>query len=366
MIRIEFEILRQRGRDQIALFSSREKNKESLGDNDWTASHQEKNSLHNAKINHDDTFGLHNALANHDDTFGLHDALANHDDAFDLHNTLADHDDTFGLYNALAYHDDASVLHNTEANHGGGSDLYNNDESDHGDGTDLHNTDFLSEKPYLQRILYETEDESETVASALTNLNQMEDLRDMEGRPVSSIRWDYGCFQKKCGACAMRINGRPRLACDVKLKDLKKGRALLEPLKKFPVVEDLLVDRSILFENLKLIRAWFQEDAVYREKTADMAYEASRCLQCGICLEICPNFYPGGTFVGMAGFVPTAKLLSELPGSQLQVIREIYRRNIYEGCGKALSCRDVCPAGIDLEGLLVRSNAMAVWKRGLK
>ena len=40
-----------------------------------------------------------------------------------------------------------------------------------------------------------------------------------------------------------------------------------------------------------------------------------------------------------------------------------YRASYYEGCGKSLACQDICPAGIPVEELLVRSNAAAIWKR---
>ena len=97
-----------------------------------------------------------------------------------------------------------------------------------------------------------------------------------------------------------------------------------------------------------------------------MGYEASRCLQCGCCLEVCPNFDPEGTFFGMAAAVPVTRLLAELPASQREELSRLYREHVFEGCGKSLACRNVCPAGIDIDRMLVNSNAAAVWKRFLK
>ena len=160
----------------------------------------------------------------------------------------------------------------------------------------------------------------------------------------------------------MLINGKPRLACDVRLDG--EGSAIrLAPLAKFPVVADLVVDRSILRENLRTIGAWLDDAAIVGERRGRMAFAASRCLQCGICLEVCPNFCAGDSFAGMAGFVPLARLLAELPREQKQRLAKAYRKHIYEGCGKSLSCRDICPAGIDIEHLLAGSNAVAVWRR---
>lgn len=220
--------------------------------------------------------------------------------------------------------------------------------------------------PYHQMIPFETEDERETVATALTAINAAPDVLDSTGNPVAPIVWECSCLQKKCGACAMRINGKPALACDAKLRDLtdrKSSVITLEPLRKFPVIADLMVDRSIMYENLKQIGVWLRDVANLTQDKYELAYEGSRCLQCGCCLEICPNFYAGGTFAGTAGFVPTVRLISELSGKERREVKRAYRKYIYNGCGKSLACRDICPAGIDVENLLVNSNAIAVWKR---
>lgn len=216
--------------------------------------------------------------------------------------------------------------------------------------------------PYRQSFRYETVDETETVATALTNLNNRSDLKDTDGQAARPVVWECSCLQKKCGACAMVIDGRPRLACDVKLADC--GKAIrLEPLKKFPVVADLTADRTVMQENLKAMRLWMADQARMGDRAMDVAYEASRCLQCGCCLEVCPNFYPEGSFTGMASAIPFSRLLAELPPSQQKEAARLYTRRFYNGCGKSLACRNICPAGIDVDRLLVNSNAVAVWKR---
>ncbi len=219
-------------------------------------------------------------------------------------------------------------------------------------------------RPYLQSIDYEAASPEETVATALTAFGEEGKFTDTAGNTVEPVRWECSCLQKKCGACAMVINGKPRLACDTFLfEEGKKGRIRLEPLGKFPVVADLIVDRSILFENLKTLQVWSDETVRTDEDNTDSAYEASRCLQCGCCLEVCPNFCAGGSFAGTASFVPQARLLVSLSGAERERVRKSYRKHIYEGCGKSLACRNICPAGINIEQLLIRSNALAIWER---
>ena len=216
--------------------------------------------------------------------------------------------------------------------------------------------------PCLQRIPFETEDANATVATALTRMNATPGLTDEAGKPVAlPIRWECSCLQRKCGACAMRINGAPGLACDRRLRDL--GAVIrLEPLKKFPVVADLIVDRSVLHQNLREMRLWMEGEAALSGEQLDVAYEASRCLQCGCCLEVCPNFLPGETFAGTAALPTAARLLAALPADRRRELYRQYKKRVFAGCGKSLACHRVCPAGLDVERLLVNSNAIALWK----
>ena len=221
-----------------------------------------------------------------------------------------------------------------------------------------------ADAPYYQTIKYQAANDEENVATVLRNLNATPELRDTEGREVGEIHWQCSCLQKKCGACAMLINGLPRLACDTKLKDCRENRLLrLEPLKKFPIVRDLMVDRSSMMKNLRAIANWIEREAQLSEKVEELAYDASRCLQCGCCLEVCPNFEVGGKFYGAAAFVPASRVLSELPKARKYQLVKRYKKRVYSGCGKSLACHDICPVGIDVESKLVNSNAVAVWRR---
>ena len=218
--------------------------------------------------------------------------------------------------------------------------------------------------PYRQIIPFETDDPQMTAATLLKTLNANPRQTDIDGNPIGKIAWECSCLQKKCGACAMLINGIPRLACDTKLKDCRENLLLrLEPLKKFPVVRDLIVDRSIMMKNLRDIGNWLEKEAKLTEKGEELAYDASRCLQCGCCLEVCPNFVAGGKFYGAAAFVPASRVLSELPKARKYQLVKKYKKRIYGGCGKSLACHDICPVGIDVESKLVNSVAVAVWRR---
>src|SRR5690242_655337 len=81
-------------------------------------------------------------------------------------------------------------------------------------------------------------------------------------KPTSAIAYDSNCLEEVCGSCAMLINGRARMACSA-LVDKLEQPIRVAPLSKFPLVRDLQVDRSVLFENLKRTKAWVPVDGTY-------------------------------------------------------------------------------------------------------
>src|ERR1041385_2727157 len=108
-----------------------------------------------------------------------------------------------------------------------------------------------------------------------------------DGKKTAPITYDSNCLEEVCGSCAMLINGKARMACSALIDQLDQP-IKLEPLSKFPVVRDLAVDRSVLFENLKKVKAWIPIDGTYdlgsgpRQSEAQLgeSYPYSRCISC--------------------------------------------------------------------------------------
>ena len=76
-----------------------------------------------------------------------------------------------------------------------------------------------------------------------------------DGRATTPIVWEAHCLEEVCGACTMVINGRVRQSCSALVDNLPQP-IVLTPMTKFPVVRDLQVDRSRMFEDLKKVRGW--------------------------------------------------------------------------------------------------------------
>lgn len=182
-----------------------------------------------------------------------------------------------------------------------------------------------------------------TVAGILDEINYRDDLIDENGAPSRRIRWECSCMQKMCGGCAMIINGIPALACGTFVDTEKEELLVLEPLTKFPVVSDLITDRSCILEHQKAALMYLGKKGVENEKEFANRYSVAKCIKCGLCLEVCPNYVgEEGRFYG-AVLANEAYLLYTSSEDRKKEIAKEYRRHFAAGCSKSLACRDICP-----------------------
>jgi len=196
------------------------------------------------------------------------------------------------------------------------------------------------------------------------------DPRDAAGRTTTPVVWDCNCLEEVCGACSMIINGRARQACTALVDQLEQP-IRLEPLSKFPVVRDLMVDRRILFENLKRIRGWVPIDGTHdlgpgprlAEKERRFGYRLSRCMTCGVCLEACPQVNPRTNFMGPA---PLAQALyfNLSPIGRMNAeerLEAVMGDGGITECGNAQNCVKVCPREVPLTTAIAQLNRDTTW-----
>jgi succinate dehydrogenase / fumarate reductase iron-sulfur subunit len=193
------------------------------------------------------------------------------------------------------------------------------------------------------------------VISALMEIAASPVTRD--GKKSTPITYDSNCLEEVCGSCAMLINGRARMACSALLDKLEQP-IRLEPFSKFPVVRDLATDGSVLFENLKAVKAWVPVDGSYDLGTGprvspeaqEQMYPLSRCISCCCCMEACPQFNEDTGFVG-AATISQVRLFNSHPTGEV-LKRERLTALMGDGgiqeCGYAQNCLEVCPKDIPL------------------
>ncbi|MBI3076740.1 MAG: succinate dehydrogenase iron-sulfur subunit [Deltaproteobacteria bacterium] len=179
----------------------------------------------------------------------------------------------------------------------------------------------------------------------------------LEGRPTTPVVWESSCLEEVCGACSMLINGRVRQACSALVDQLPRP-IVLEPMGKFPVIRDLIVDRSRMFEALKRVKAWIPIDGTsdhgpgprLPERERAFAYELSRCMTCGCCLEACPQVNPRSDFMGPFVIAMVRQFNTHPTGAMHKEARldALMGEGGIACCSNAQNCQEVCPKGVPL------------------
>ena len=209
-------------------------------------------------------------------------------------------------------------------------------------------------EPFWESFDYDGPRET-SVAGMLDHLNFNDDIVTDAGQKTRRIAWECSCLQGACGSCAMVINGMPALACDTFLRDLAGDEIVLQPLSKFPTIRDLVVDRASIQENLKRCNVYIGSYQPASNESFAHQYDAAKCLKCGLCLEICPNYTNGSSFFG-AVFANDCYLVHARNQQKSRDIKKTYARHFGNACSKSLSCMDVCPMRIPTIASMARLN----------
>ncbi|HTZ17245.1 MAG TPA: succinate dehydrogenase/fumarate reductase iron-sulfur subunit [Dissulfurispiraceae bacterium] len=197
--------------------------------------------------------------------------------------------------------------------------------------------------------------------SFLEMLDEVNEGLVKEGR--EPIAFDHDCREGICGTCSQVINGIPHggqertTVCQLHMRKFKDGDTIyIEPwrAKAFPIIKDLIVDRSALD---RIIQAGgyisnhtggsADGNAILIPKPdADVAMDAAECIGCGACVAACPN--------GSAMLFTAAKVtqLAMLPQGRVEaakrvcVMTEAMLKEGFGNCTNHYECQAACPKGI--------------------
>ncbi len=165
-----------------------------------------------------------------------------------------------------------------------------------------------------------------------------------------SIR--FSCRQGICGSDGMLVNGKYALACQTQISEvIKDGVVKIEPMPHYPVIKDLVVDLTTLYEKLKKAKAFFMGESVDLEreylqtpKQRAKLEDYLTCVLCGACVSACPVNETDWEFLGPAPLMRAFKYLIDnrdkvkLP----RIVALTGGDGIYR-CHLAYSCVDACP-----------------------
>ncbi len=202
-----------------------------------------------------------------------------------------------------------------------------------------------------------------TAASFLEMMDLLNEKLISEGK--EPVAFDHDCREGICGACSMYINGRAHgpatgvTTCQLHMRLFKDGETItVEPwrAKAFPVIKDLMVDRSALDEIIKAggyisVNTGGAPDAntiPIPKDVASRAFDAANCIGCGACVATCKN--------SSAMLFVAAKVshLALLPQGQVEA-KERVKKMIakmdelgFGSCTNTGACEVECPKGISI------------------
>ncbi|WP_419780848.1 fumarate reductase iron-sulfur subunit [Maridesulfovibrio sp.] len=207
--------------------------------------------------------------------------------------------------------------------------------------------------PHMQTFVLD-ETENMTLFIALNRLREEQD---------PGLIFDFCCRAGICGACAMVVNGKPRLACQTKTVDLPAQITLL-PLPVYKLIGDLSVDTGIWFREMyQSTESWIHTNKTFdpnaieermENEVAEQIYELERCIECGCCVAACGTARLRDDFLGAAALNRVARFVVD-PRDQ-RTDRDYFEiigndEGIF-GCMGLLGCEDVCPKNLPLQNQL--------------
>ena len=198
-------------------------------------------------------------------------------------------------------------------------------------------------------------DYSTEVAEGMVVLDAIHRIQ-AEKAPDLAVRWN--CKAGKCGSCSAEVNGLPKLMCMSRLSDLPLDKpVVLEPMKAFPLVKDLVTDVSWNYAVKKAIKPFKPRppdapDGTWRmaQSDVDRVQEFRKCIECFLCQDVCHvlrdhQLYDG--FIGPRFLVHVAALeMHPLDvEDRLESLRDAHGIGY---CNITKCCTTVCPEGITI------------------
>jgi len=171
-----------------------------------------------------------------------------------------------------------------------------------------------------------------------------------------AVRWN--CKAGHCGSCSAEVNGIPKLMCMCRMSELPPDKPILvQPMKAFPLIKDLVTDVSWNFEVKKKIKKFKPRppdaaDGTWRmaQEDIDRVQEFRKCIECFLCQDVCHvlrEHQLHEKFAGPRYFVHVASL--EMHPLDVEDRREDLRKaNGIGYCNITKCCTTVCPQDITI------------------
>lgn len=180
-------------------------------------------------------------------------------------------------------------------------------------------------------------------------------LQAVKWRQDGSLAFRRSCAHGICGSDAMMINGRNRLACKLLVRDLKQP-IVIEPMRGFTVIKDLIVDMEGFFAKYRAVQPYLvtQEPPPEKERLQSPAErerfdDTTKCILCGACTTSCPSFWANKEYVGPAAIVQAHRFLFDSRDQgHVERLATLNEESGVWRCRTIFNCTDACPRGINV------------------
>lgn len=169
-----------------------------------------------------------------------------------------------------------------------------------------------------------------------------------------SLVFSHTCHHSTCGACGMRVNGLEKLTCITPIHKVTRDGGIIrvEPLKNFPIISDLSVDMSLLYQRMEAVGQRpllpIEEEGIpgsphlSREQKSGYLRLAD-CIECGLCMSACPISATTPNYLGPAALAGAHQhsIADPQAASLVDHADGVWR------CHSAFECTSVCPSNVD-------------------
>ena len=175
----------------------------------------------------------------------------------------------------------------------------------------------------------------------------------------STLAFRTSCRMAICGSCGMLINNYPHLACHTQIEELKSDTLTIKPLPNQPIIKDLVVDLTLMFDNHKAIKPYIirQDTQEMEDPTAeysqtsqdlDVFEQFAYCIKCGICVSACPTSASDKLFLGPQALAQCYHYCADDrdEGQQERFSMVDTDHGVWR-CHLAGACSEACPKGVD-------------------
>lgn len=211
--------------------------------------------------------------------------------------------------------------------------------------------------------------ELDEVAPDMSFLEMLDVLNEkLMDRGEEMVQFDHDCREGICGMCSLMINGqahgpdRETTTCQLHMRKFTDGdTVVIEPwrAKAFPVIRDLVVDRSA-FDNIIAAGGYVSVNAgnapdgnaiPIPKQNADKSLDASACIGCGACVAACKNASAmlfTSAKVSQLALLPQGK--PERASRVLNMVAQMDEEG-FGSCTNTSECEAACPAGISVDNI---------------